>query len=135
MGCFLGWLRVTEISHGLKLLDHSKTHSSGPMGPKWFFSLKNILGCEDDEARKTYFEEVEEGLVRMEDALEKCSKGKAFFGGDQIGSKTPALVKWAENFGSDPNVKGLLPETEKLMEFAKLLQAKWKEAASAAAAK
>ncbi|KAF7809217.1 glutathione S-transferase U17-like [Senna tora] len=96
------------------------------------FSLKNILGCEDDEARKTYFEEVEEGLVRMEDAMEKCSKGKAFFGGDQIGlvditfgsflswlsvieimngrkvfveAKTPALVKWAENFGSDPNVK------------------------------
>ncbi|KAF7809216.1 glutathione S-transferase U17-like [Senna tora] len=94
----------------------------------------------------------------MEDVMEKCSKGKAFFGGDHIGlvnitfgsflrwlsviesmngrkvlvgAKTPALVKWAEKFASDPNVKVLLSETEKLMEFAMVLQVKWKAAAAA----
>lgn len=118
----------------------------------------NILSAEDDEAKKPYFEEMEEVLVRMEDELEKHSKGKALFGGDQIGfidivfgsflswlsaietmngrkvlveAKAPALVKWAETFAADPNVKGLMPETEKLMEFAKALQIKLKTAAAA----
>ncbi|KHN01153.1 Glutathione S-transferase U17 [Glycine soja] len=43
--------------------------------------------------------------------------------------KNPALAKWAETF-VDPVVKGLLPQTDKLIEFAKaliknMLQSKW----------
>ncbi|XP_061375526.1 glutathione S-transferase U17-like [Gastrolobium bilobum] len=125
---------------------------------KWFMSMVNILTAEDDEAKKPYFEQMEEVLVRMEDEFNKCSEGKAFFGGDKIGfidiafgsflswlyvtekmngkkmldeAKTPALVKWASSFAADPSLKGLLPETDKLIEFAKVLQQKLRAAASA----
>jgi hypothetical protein len=30
-------------------------------------------------------------------------------------------VKWAESFAADPAVKGILPETDKLMECAKVM--------------
>jgi glutathione S-transferase len=36
-------------------------------------------------------------------------------------AKTPSLVKWAESFAADPAVKGILPETDKLMECAKVM--------------
>ncbi|KAF7809203.1 glutathione S-transferase U17-like [Senna tora] len=172
-GSFLSWLSVIESMNGRKVFVEAKTpalvkwaekFASDPnvkgLLPetekliefaKWSLSLRNLLSCEDDEAKKGYFEEVEEGLVRMEDVLEKCSKGKAFFGGDHIGliditfgsilswlsaieikcgrkvfveAKTPALVKWAQRFASDPNVKGLLPETQKLIGYAKASAAK-----------
>ncbi len=39
-------------------------------------------------------------------------------------AKTPGLVKWAERFCADGAVKGVMPETEKLVEFSKVLLAK-----------
>ena len=96
-------------------------------------------------------DQLSEGIVLLEEAFGKCSKGKAFFGGDQIGlidialgcylgwwkvvekrrgvklldeAKTPRLVKWAESFCADAAVKGIMPETDKLLEFAKVLAAK-----------
>jgi glutathione S-transferase len=104
------------------------------------------LIAKDDESKKAYFEQMEEVLVRLEDVINKYSEGNVFFGGEKIGfidiafgsylswlrvtekmtgkkvldeTKTPALVKWAEAFAADPSVKGVLPETDKLVEFAK----------------
>ncbi|KAL5177711.1 putative glutathione S-transferase GSTU6 [Glycine soja] len=41
-----------------------------------------------------------------------------------VEAKAPALVKWAERFVVDPTVKGLIPETDKLVEISKSLQIK-----------
>lgn len=105
--------------------------------------------AEGVEAKMAAFERLKEGLVVLEDAFAKCSKGKDFFGGDSIGyldiafgcclgwikasekmvevvlldeTKTPGLVGWAERFCSHEAVKGTLPETEKLLEIAKRFQ-------------
>uniref|UniRef100_A0A2P2J5A5 glutathione transferase n=1 Tax=Rhizophora mucronata TaxID=61149 RepID=A0A2P2J5A5_RHIMU len=118
---------------------------------QWFPAMKSIAAAKDEEQKKALIEEMGQGLVLLEDAYGKISKGKAFFGGDQIGyldiaigaflawlrvteklngvklldeSKIPGLMKWAEIFSSDPAVKDVLPETEKLAGFAKALIAK-----------
>ncbi|GAU49420.1 hypothetical protein TSUD_240030 [Trifolium subterraneum] len=115
---------------------------------KWYNSSKNLLVAQNDESKKACFEQVEEVLLRLEDVLNKYSEGKDFFGGENIGfldicfgsylswlrvtekvigkkvldeTKTPALVKWAEAFVAHPAVKGNLPETDKLLVFAKSL--------------
>ncbi|KAG5050622.1 hypothetical protein JHK87_002820 [Glycine soja] len=125
---------------------------------KWLTTLKSVLATEDDEAKKLHFEQAEEVLEKVEEVFNKCSEGKAYFGGDTIGfvdigfgsflsfirvsenmnerklldeTKHPGLTLWAETFAADPAVKGLLPETEKLVEFAKILQLKWAAAAAA----
>ncbi|XP_054810189.1 glutathione S-transferase U17-like [Prosopis cineraria] len=126
---------------------------------KFFVAMVSVVRAEDEEGRKPYLEDVEDALVTMEGELQKhCREGKGFYGGGEIGlvditlgslmcwlsvietmsgrkilveAKHPGLVKWAERFSSDPNVKGLIPETEKLIEFAKALKMKWKAAASA----
>ncbi|XVF02313.1 hypothetical protein REPUB_Repub04eG0164800 [Reevesia pubescens] len=123
---------------------------------KWFPSLKSVGIAQGEEARKAAIAQVEEGLVLLDEAFGKCSKGKPFFGGDQIGyldiafgcflawlrvsekmsrikliteTKTPALLNWADRFCSDASVKDVIPETEKLAEFAKMIMAKMREAA------
>lgn len=126
---------------------------------KLYVAMRNALSEKDEEARKAHLEEIEDSLVTMEGELQKCRReGKGYFGGEEIGlvditfgsllcwvsaietmngrkmiveEKHPCLVKWAERFESHPNVKGFIPETEKLIEFAKALQMKWKAAASA----
>ncbi|KAI9111690.1 hypothetical protein K1719_017380 [Acacia pycnantha] len=126
---------------------------------KLYVAMRQALSEEDEEARKAYLEEIEDSLLTMEGELQKCCReGKGYFGGEEIGlvditfgsllcwvsvletmngrkmiveEKHPYLVKWAERFELDPNVKGLMPEIEKLIEFAKALQMKWKAAASA----
>ena len=42
-------------------------------------------------------------------------------------AKTPGLSKWAEKFCADGAVKGVMPETVKLIEFAKVVQDKIRE--------
>lgn len=122
-----------------------------------FPALRGIAAAEGEEAKKAVIEQVVQGLVLLEDAFGKTSKGKAFFGGDQIGFldiafgsllgwlratekvtgvklldevKTPGLLKWAEKFASDPAVKDVLPETDKLVEFSKVIQARLRAAAA-----
>lgn len=122
---------------------------------KWFPSMKSILTVEDEEARQPYYETMDEVIRRIEDVFGKISKGKPFFGGDQIGfldiafgshlgwlsvvetlcgrkflveAKAPSLVDWAEKFAADPAVKGLIPETHELIELSKSLQIKWRAA-------
>ncbi|KAF7112616.1 hypothetical protein RHSIM_RhsimUnG0211100 [Rhododendron simsii] len=95
--------------------------------------LRNAVG---EEAQTTALEKVIEGLVPLEDAFAKCSKGKDFFGGDTIGyldiafnsflglisgievvanvkmldeTKTPGLFGWAKMFRSNVTVKDVIP--------------------------
>ncbi|XP_029127725.1 glutathione S-transferase U17 [Cajanus cajan] len=119
---------------------------------KLLTSTKSILMAEDDEAKKPHLEQIEEVLEKMEEVFNKYSEGKAFFGGDTIGlidigfgsfmswirvtediigikvldeARNPSLAQWAQSFAAHPSVKGLLPETPKLTEFAKLLILQW----------
>nr|APX53071.1 glutathione S-transferase U [Mangifera indica]5G5E_A Chain A, TAU CLASS GLUTATHIONE S-TRANSFERASE [Mangifera indica]5G5F_A Chain A, TAU CLASS GLUTATHIONE S-TRANSFERASE [Mangifera indica]5KEJ_A Chain A, Tau class glutathione S-transferase [Mangifera indica]5KEJ_B Chain B, Tau class glutathione S-transferase [Mangifera indica] len=115
---------------------------------KWYPSLKGIASAQGEEAKKAAVDQVGESLALIEDTYVKLSKGKPFFGGEKIGyldiafgcflgwlrvtektsgvkflneAKTPHLAKWAVRFCADPAVKDVMPETEKLAEFAKLL--------------
>ncbi|XP_021293123.1 glutathione S-transferase U17-like isoform X2 [Herrania umbratica] len=123
---------------------------------KWFPSIRSIGMAQGEDARKTAIAQVEEGLVLLEEAFGNCSKGKPFFGGDQIGyldiafgcflawlrvtekisgikllseANTPALLNWADRFCSDAAVKDVMPDTEKLAEFGKMVIAKMRGAA------
>ncbi|CAL9148827.1 glutathione S-transferase U17-like [Musa acuminata AAA Group] len=114
---------------------------------KWFPSMFGIAKAETEEAKAESAEQAWAGLKLLEEAFEKLSKGKAFFGGDTIGyvdialgsylgwakvieqmtglklfdeEKTPLLAVWAERFCTHEAVKEVMPETEKLMEFAKM---------------
>ncbi|XP_078175938.1 glutathione S-transferase U18-like isoform X2 [Carex rostrata] len=87
-------------------------------------------------------------LQLLEDAFEKCSLGKSFFAGDNIGclyiavgshlgwikavekivgikfldeEKVPGLVAWSERFCGHEAVKEIMPEVDKLVEFAAVL--------------
>ncbi|XP_020975911.1 pentatricopeptide repeat-containing protein At1g05670, mitochondrial [Arachis ipaensis] len=118
---------------------------------KWYPTLRSVRGAKGEDERKKLIKEVGEGLTLLEDALNKISRGKDFFGGDQIGYldiafgcflgwlrvtesltgvklldqvKTPCLAKWAERFCAHGAVKDVMPQTEKLVEFAKMLMAK-----------
>ncbi|XP_043704136.1 glutathione S-transferase U17-like [Telopea speciosissima] len=120
---------------------------------KWFTSLSGIGRAQSEEAKVAAIHQVKEGLVLLEEAFHKCSKGKSFFGGERIGyldiafgcflgstrmaeklngvkildeTKAPALVGWAERFCSDLAVKDVMPDTEKLVEFVKMMHAKAK---------
>ncbi|XP_078154222.1 glutathione S-transferase U17-like [Carex rostrata] len=83
-------------------------------------------------------------LQLLEAAFEKCSKGKRFFGGDEIGyldialgshfgwigatekladvrllekEKVPHLVEWYERYFAHPAVKDVMPTTDELLAF------------------
>ncbi|XP_038702885.1 glutathione S-transferase U17-like [Tripterygium wilfordii] len=127
---------------------------------KLFPSMRGISTAQGEEAKKAAIELFKDVVVVMEDAFGKCGKGKVFFGGEEIGlvdiafgsmlgwlrvtenmngvkvfdeTTTPKLLGWVERFSAADAVKDVMPETEKLMEFAKLLQAKMRDAAAAAA--
>lgn len=124
---------------------------------KWFPSVRGIALPQGEEAEAELMVQVFEGLALLEDAFDKCGQGKAFFGGDKVGyvdialgsflgllrvaekmnnvklldeAKTPKLVGWAERFCSHDAVKEVMPETDKLVEFAKMLRARFKAPAS-----
>ncbi|XP_021747754.1 glutathione S-transferase U17-like [Chenopodium quinoa] len=124
---------------------------------KWFPNLQGVAKAQTDEARAAALEQTSEGLSLLEDAFVKCSKGKPFFSGDNIGyldialgcylgwlrvsekmnnvkllteDKTPNLLAWSERFSAADAVKDYMPETNKLMEFAKIIMARFKAAAS-----
>ncbi|KAK3027855.1 hypothetical protein RJ639_041489, partial [Escallonia herrerae] len=122
----------------------------------WFPSLRELRSAQGEEAKAALVEKVVEGLALLEEAFEKCSKGKAYFGGDSIGyldiafgsflgwlkmveivadvklldeAKMPRLAGWAVRFSSNDAVKDVLPGPEKLIEFFKMIQARIKAAA------
>ncbi|KAK4261222.1 hypothetical protein QN277_004251 [Acacia crassicarpa] len=118
---------------------------------KWFPAMKSVQGAKGEEERKALMQQLEEGLALMESAYHSVSKGKPFFGGDRVGyldiafgcylgwlrviesfsglklldhAKTPGLAQWAQAFCAHDAVKPVMPETDKLIEFAKVLMAK-----------
>ncbi|CAN1311261.1 Glutathione S-transferase U17 [Linum perenne] len=118
---------------------------------------RTAASAPNEEAKTAAVNQLKEGLTFLEEAYGKISKGKAFFGGETIGyldiafgsllgwlkavqvmigtkliaeDSTPGLAKWVEKFSADPAVKVVMPETEKLIEFAKVLAAKAKGAAA-----
>ena len=113
--------------------------------------MKSLMGAKGEEERKALIQQLEDGLTLMERAYHDISKSKPFFGGDRVGyldialgsylgwlrvtesfsglklldhTKTPGLAQWAQTFCSDDAVKPVMPETDKLREFAKMLMAK-----------
>ncbi|OIW20413.1 hypothetical protein TanjilG_11104 [Lupinus angustifolius] len=113
-------------------------------------TIRSISVAQGDEKKKL-IKELGEGIVLVEDALKKISKGKDYFGGDQIGyldivfgsifpwlrvvetlnevklvdeATTPGLVNWGEKYPKHDVVKDVLPEHEKLIEYAKFVIAR-----------
>ncbi|KAM7484313.1 hypothetical protein LguiA_000322 [Lonicera macranthoides] len=97
----------------------------------------------DAKKKKAAMEEISPMLAVLEEAFVKCSKGKAFFGGDIIGyvdiamgplwgwlkviesinkltvldeATIPNLLKWGERFYNDATVKDVIPQHEKLLD-------------------
>ncbi|XP_021731147.1 glutathione S-transferase U16-like [Chenopodium quinoa] len=124
---------------------------------EWFPTFREVALAQSEEVRAAAIEKVKEGLSLLEDAFVKCSKGKPFFSGDNIGyldialgsylgwlyvyeklsninalnkEETPSLLTWAERFSAADAVKDYIPEVDKLMEFAKIIMPRFKAAAS-----
>ena len=127
---------------------------------QWFPSLRKLIiiaEADDKEGKAEATEQLIAGLQLLEEAFEKCSKGKDFFGGESVGyldialgcylawlkavekmhgvklldkEKIPLLVGWAERFCSADAVKELMPEVDELVEFAKMLRARLNAAAT-----
>ncbi|GJN19959.1 hypothetical protein PR202_gb07279 [Eleusine coracana subsp. coracana] len=115
--------------------------------PSW---TKTSRGSTEEE-RAEGKEQSAVAVENLEGALRECSKGKPFFGGDNPGyvdvilggllgwvraseelyginpfdpAKTPLLAAWAERFGALEAVDPVIPEVNKLVEVAKMMQAK-----------
>ncbi|KAK9116929.1 hypothetical protein Sjap_015876 [Stephania japonica] len=113
---------------------------------KFGLALEGLLKAQSEEAKIEPLGQMKAGLELFEKALKDCGKGEAFYGGERIGfvdivfgsnlgwvravesmgqvklldeERTPGLVGWAERFCSHEAVKDVMPETEKLIEFAK----------------
>ncbi|KAL6350520.1 hypothetical protein AAG906_019167 [Vitis piasezkii] len=115
---------------------------------KWFPWLNGVANAQGAEAKKAALDQVREGLVVLEEAFGKCSKGKDFFSGDRIGyvdialgcflgwvyvaekrndvkllveDKMPGLAAWANKFCEDGAVKDVMPDKDELLEFANMI--------------
>ncbi|XP_047042683.1 uncharacterized protein LOC124646633 [Lolium rigidum] len=120
----------------------------------WLQAARGKTEEEKTEGLKQTFAAVE----TMEAAFKTCSKGKPFFGGDSVGyldvtlgalvawvhagaalygmrlfddAKSPLLAAWVERFGALDAVKAVLPDVDRLVEFAKMKQAQTAAAATA----
>ncbi|XP_048534089.1 probable glutathione S-transferase GSTU6 isoform X2 [Triticum urartu] len=112
----------------------------------WWKMFVGKTDKEQDEGTKQTLASVE----MLEGALRECSKGKPFFGGDNVGyvdavlggmvawmqgtkvlcgvellhaTKTPLLLAWMEHFGELEPAKLVLPDVDRLVEFAKMKRA------------
>jgi len=118
----------------------------------WLQSFRGKTEEEKAEGLKQTLAAVE----HMEAAFRECSKGKPFFGGDTVGyldvtlgtlvawvhageklygfrlfdaTRSPLLNAWMERFGALDAAKAVLPDADRLVDYAKMRQA---EAAAAA---
>ncbi|XP_010552605.1 PREDICTED: glutathione S-transferase U13-like [Tarenaya hassleriana] len=110
-----------------------------------FAAINGVAVAKDEEGRKAAAANLDECLGKLEEAFEKCSKGRDFFGGDSMGfvdiawgsilgplwvierfsgvqflrqDKTPGLVRCSESFCAHDAVKAYMPTVEKLTEYA-----------------
>ncbi|CAH2056815.1 unnamed protein product [Thlaspi arvense] len=115
-------------------------HPFSPLIPMtWAPLLRELRTAQEEEEKKRVLDQMFQVLIQLEGAYRQCSKGKAFFGGDNVGyldialgaswekligvrlldeAKTPALVGWAERFCSHDALKDAVPTAEELLEFA-----------------
>ncbi|KAK6160105.1 hypothetical protein DH2020_003486 [Rehmannia glutinosa] len=147
-------LKANPVHKKIPVLIHDEKPILSKLNSQWFPCIWVILLSDGEEAKKIdAVEEFNKGLALLEDAFTKCSKGQKFFGGDKIGyldialgcflglvrliqkmdntslideSKTPNLFKWAQHFSAHHAIKVVIPETEKLLEFAKVFVAQVK---------
>ncbi|KAK1365827.1 Glutathione transferase [Heracleum sosnowskyi] len=111
--------------------------------------LMLALTSAQEEEKVALVEKIEEGMGLLEEAFVKCSKGKSYFGGDNIGyidivfgsclgwikalekmsgmkllaeAKTPGLVEWVDKFLSNDVVKNVIPAPEVYIEAIKNMQ-------------
>lgn len=116
---------------------------------KFYPTFREIIMAQTEEAKVEAAEKLSVPLLLLEEAFEKCSNEKSFFGGDTIGyldialgvyaswilsaekitgakildeEKLPLLVGWAERFRSAEAVKGLMPEADDLVELARKMK-------------
>ena len=102
--------------------------------------MRGATNGDKDEAAA----QVSTALQHLEEAFVKCSQGKSYFGGDNIGfldivlgsqlgwlkaaekiagvkvldeSKLPELTAWAERFCAHHAVRDVMPETDRLVQF------------------
>ncbi|KAL0364110.1 UNVERIFIED_CONTAM: Glutathione S-transferase U17 [Sesamum angustifolium] len=83
---------------------------AGYVDDKWFPTMKELLTALGDEAKAIVVGKVNEDFALLEEAFVKCSKGKAFFGGDGVGYLDIALgcyLGW---------VKDIIPKVPELLE-------------------
>ncbi|KAL9250843.1 Glutathione S-transferase U17-like protein [Drosera capensis] len=107
--------------------------------------MRAIITADGEEAREEAIAKLKESLVVLEDAFVQSSKGKPFFGGDEIGyvdialgasmewskviekafdvklfdeETTPNLLTWIDAFLAHPAIKDIMPTTDKLFEYA-----------------
>ncbi|KAK3038595.1 hypothetical protein RJ639_027258 [Escallonia herrerae] len=166
LGSCLGWLRVVEKLRNTKLLNETKTprllawaarFCSDDAVKDWFPMLRCLRTAQGEEAKAAALEQMVAGMALIEEAFVKCSKGKAYFGGDSIGyvdialgcflgwlrageiladvklldeTKTPGLAEWAVRFSLDDAVKDVLLPPETLIEILREYQAKAAKASS-----
>ncbi|KVH96103.1 glutathione S-transferase U17-like [Cynara cardunculus var. scolymus] len=116
---------------------------------KYFPLYEDLRQTPGKEGKEAVKKQILEGSVLLEEAFEKFSNGKAYFGGDDIGYldvvlgcflgwvqfgnkhnefnafdevKTPKLAKWADRMLSHESLQGIIPGNETLMNFYMMLQ-------------
>lgn len=118
--------------------------------------VKALMGATEEE-RATATDDALAALDTLEGAFTECSGGKEFFAGDAPGyldivlggfigwlrawdklggvklldaSRIPALAAWADRFAALEVAKEVIPEPDRIAEFAKVLQARSAAAAA-----
>ncbi|XP_060212172.1 glutathione S-transferase U17-like [Lycium barbarum] len=118
---------------------------------KWLPLMSELGKAQGEEAKSEVQDKLIEALLPLEEAFVKCSNGKSFFGGYNIGyvdialgcilgwikaikimfgveifdvTKTPGLINWADRFLEDKAVKDVILKPEELVEILKVYLAK-----------
>jgi glutathione S-transferase len=151
-GCVLFVFQLYRSASSISLLSCDGCLRALQLLASWLQSFRGKTEEEKAEGLKQTLVAVE----HMEAAFKECSKGKPFFGGDSVSyldvalgclvawvhageklygfrlldaTRSPLLNAWAERFGALDAAKAVLPDADRLVDYAKMKQA---EAAAAA---
>ncbi|XP_073148274.1 glutathione S-transferase U17-like [Henckelia pumila] len=125
---------------------------------KWYPLFKQLHGSQGEDSRKETLDKISQGLVLLEKAFKDCSKGKSFFGGENVGyvdialgsivgwvkvaetligqeifdeQKAPLLMGWIDKIYSEDSVKDVMLDPQTLLEVFKKFQAMKPDVAAA----